>query len=802
MMTKKITFLIVLIALFFVLPAKAQMTQVIRGTVTDKDSKYPLIGVNVVVEGSTPTIGVATNTNGEFELPPLKIGKYTLLFTYLGYKPAKARDITIVTGKQTVLQIEMEEQAITTDEVIVKGFRKGETLNKMVSVSARSFSKAETERYAGGLGDPGRMASNFAGVEQAGDGRNDIVIRGNSPMGLQWRIEGMDIPSPNHWSATGTTGGPVTMLNNNFLANSDFLTGAFPAQYGNALSGVFDLKMRSGNSHETEFTGQIGYNGFEFMAEGPFSKNYNGSYMVSYRYSVPALISLLGSTDDGLAPNYQDFTLKVDLPTKTAGKFSLFAITGKSSINVQASEVENSEQYSTLSSTNTFNESKLGILGTNHQYFFNEKSYLYTTFAISGSLVRTNVDSIRTNWVYNSPTDSVKNETWLPFYVENNYEVITSAATRYVNKINSKNTITAGFGYKNYAMAVRDSFRILTDTTDYYIKDTDTEKKGVNLINSYFEWQHKFNNKLTFNSGLHFTGLLMNQTYALEPRAGLSYELSPSVKIGAGYGMHSKMQTLLCYFVNSRNEQTGEYFQTNNNLDFSRAHHYVISYDQMFTTNLHLKVEAYYQNLYNIPVTSYPSYYSIINEGATFHLNRVDSLVNKGTGKNYGIELTLERYLANNFYYMLTGSVFDSKYTPSDGIERNTTFATNYATNLLTGYEYRITEKYSLDCNVRFVYSGGKRNQFIDFEASQKAGETVYNDEKHFSERESDYMRLDLRLGLKNYYRRFSQEWAIDISNITNHKNVYMRTYNVETNEIDYVYQAGLSFMFLYRINF
>jgi hypothetical protein len=175
----------------------------------------------------------------------------------------------------------------TLDDVTVRpDIRKDQAINEMAVVSARSFTIDETERYAGSLGDPSRMAANFAGVTSVSDQRNDIVIRGNSPLGLLWRLEGLEIPNPNHFGSIGTTGGPISMLNINHLTNSDFYTGAFPAEYGNALAGAFDIRMRNGNNQKHEFMGQMGFNGFELGAEGPFSSNSQASYMANFRYST------------------------------------------------------------------------------------------------------------------------------------------------------------------------------------------------------------------------------------------------------------------------------------------------------------------------------------------------------------------------------------------------------------------------------------------------------------------------------------------------------------------------------------
>jgi len=183
------------------------------------------------------------------------------------------------------------------------------------------------------------MVSNFAGVMSSNDSRNDIVIRGNSPMGLLWRIDGVEVPNPNHFGAQGTTGGPVSMLNQNLLSNSDFMTGAFPSEYGNALSGVFDINLRSGNKNKFEFTGQVGFNGFEFAAEGPIwlgKNNTKGSFVVDYRYSTMELVNKLGiDFGTGAAiPKYKDLTIITDIPTKKAGRFKFIGIYGNSFIQL------------------------------------------------------------------------------------------------------------------------------------------------------------------------------------------------------------------------------------------------------------------------------------------------------------------------------------------------------------------------------------------------------------------------------------------------------------------------------------
>src|SRR6476660_8936810 len=228
----------VILTLLILSVAGNAQTQTLRGTVTDYDSKFPLVGVNVILyRDSVIAKVVSTDENGNFKMENVPVGRNKIKFSYIGYEEQTMDNVIVTSGKEVVLNVAMNESVHEINEVVVSAFKPGETRNEMATVSARPFTIEETDRYAGSRGDPARMASNFAGVQGADDSRNDIVIRGNSPGGVLWRLEGVDIPNPNHFSVPGTTGGPVSMLNSKTLGNSDFFTGAFPAEYGNATGG-------------------------------------------------------------------------------------------------------------------------------------------------------------------------------------------------------------------------------------------------------------------------------------------------------------------------------------------------------------------------------------------------------------------------------------------------------------------------------------------------------------------------------------------------------------------------------------
>ncbi|HKM93537.1 MAG TPA: carboxypeptidase-like regulatory domain-containing protein [Prolixibacteraceae bacterium] len=786
---------ILVFSTFFVLSIYSfgQFKQNIRGEVIDQASKVTLPGASISLYNGEKQAGTITNEKGLFVFENLSIGRYELIVSFLGYEPYVVKNINLESGKEKLLTIELTEKVENLDEVVVKAYNKGEVMNEMAAISARSFSVRETELYAGSLGDPSRMASNFAGVITANDSRNDIIIRGNSSLGLLWKLDGVSIPNPNHFGALGTTGGPVSMLNNNVLSNSDFFTGAFPAEYGNALSGVFDLKMRSGNNQKHEFVLQMGFGGFEVGAEGPISRKSGSSYIVNYRYSIPALMDKFGFiAAGGGVPKYQDLNMKFNLPTKNIGVFSVFALGGISSIEFQQSDDEGGNAYGTLTNTRTCNSSNMGVVGVSNRFFPDNKSNLFTSVAASFQGVNTQIDS-----TYDNRADK-------RFFGEGHKEQKISASTKYTRKINPKNTFKTGVTFETFAIDLRDSVdgSVYTPPLYHYVNSLNTQETGLNLVQAFGEWQHKFTSKLTLYTGLHFQQFLFNSTNAFDPRLSMSYQANKRAKFSIAYGMHSQLQPLYVYFVEDYDGDKNLYTQTNNGLDFTKAQHFVAGYDQLIGKELKLKIETYYQHISDIPVTQSATYFSMVNEGNTFNQSRVSNLVNDGLGQNYGVEFTLEKYLSNNYYFLLTNSLFDSKYKASDNVWRNTEFNTNYVLNALGGYQVALTKTMSIDMNLRVIWSGGKRNLFIDLEQSKIANETVYDDARAYSVRETDYFRFDGRVALKINGKKITQEWALDITNLTNHKNIYSSYYDTELKDIAYVYQQGLYPMVLYRINF
>lgn len=772
--------------------AQQGATQTIKGTILDAQSKYPLVGANIIVIGAEPLIGTSTDTDGQFKLTNVPLGRQALKVSYLGYQERTLTNILVTSGKEVVLTIDLEEQVITAQEVVVRAERdKAGTNNELATVSARSFDVEETSRYAGSRNDPARMAANFAGVSGANDARNDIVIRGNSPAGLLWRLEGINIPNPNHYGALGASGGPVSMLNNNVLDRSDFMTAAFPAQYGNALAGVFDLQMRSGNNEKREYLGQIGFNGFELGAEGPFSKDSKASYLVNYRYSTLGVFQTLGIEfgTGSATPQYQDLSFKIDIPTAKTGRFTVFGVGGTSNIKFLGNEVDTTSSSNLFGEENsdTYSNFRTGVAGISHLYYFNPSTYSKISLAASSAWQSFKDDSL-------SIEDRTPIRRESADFTQNKFSVNALVS----KKFNARNNLTTGVIVDLYDFSLTNQM-LNEQQVLYPIRNTQGQSF---LSQAYAQWQHRFSEQLTLNTGLNFQHFSLNNSRALEPRIGLRYQLAPRQSVNFGYGYHSQMQPLLTYFNQTAVAENVDVL-TNKNMEFTRSQHFALGYDHMLGSNLRLKLETYYQYISNAPVESRSSSFSMLNAGADFNIPAEDSLVNEGTGRNYGIELTLEKFYSNGYYFLFTSSLFDSRYTGSDQVLRNTTFNGRYVVNLLAGKEFKVGRKNnSFNIDWKLTMAGGRQVTPIDFEKSQLAREAVYLENEAFSQQLNDYFRTDIKISYRMNRKKTTHEFSLDLQNVTNNQNVFMQRYNARTNRIATEYQIGFFPIPQYRILF
>ena len=478
----------------------------------------------------------------------------------------------------------------------------------------------------------------------------------------------------------------------------------------------------------------------------------------------------------------------MDVPGTKPGRFKVFGLMGNSFIQLgreAADTLENS--YNGRGSATDFG-SGLAVAGLSNAYYFNESSRLKTTLSYQQTSSVTRLDSLL------GSARTIK-----PFLRSEQQENKLSLTSQFRQKINARNNYSFGIILDNYTIDYIDSL----DHPDYAGFVTRNKIAGnLFMLRTYGRYQHKFSDRLMACSGIHIQYFGLNNETAFEPRLGMRWQFADRQSMSFGYGLHGQIQPKSVYFYESYEEATGSYHQTNSDLGSARSNHLVLGYDYLFAPDFRLKLETYYQYLNNIPVKESAPEFSLANTGDFFGIPMEDSLLNSGTGNNYGLEMTVEKFLSKGYYFLFTASVFDSKYRGYDWITRNTAFNGNYVFNLLGGYEHRISEKLMLTVDLKAVLAGGRRYVPINLEASILSHDEELDWNRAYESKYDDYFRTDLRIGLKKNNKRYSQEWGVDLQNLTGFQSTFMKGYDAGKAEVYTVYQQGFYPMFLYRINF
>ena len=660
-------------------------TQTVRGQVCDVASGEPMIGVTITVENGT-TLATVSDLDGNFMIQNVPVGRHSVRASYVGYEPVLLKEQLVSSGKELVLNLRMRESISELGEVVVKPrVNKQLPLNEMAQVGARMFSVEEATRYAGGMADPARTASMFAGVATGG-ATNGISIHGNSPQMLQWRVEGVEVNNPNHFAEITEAGGGVfTSLNGTVLANSDFLTGAMPAEFGNALSGAFDMKMRVGNNSKYEHAIQVGTLGVDFASEGPLGKGSKASYLVNYRYSFLEIAKKLHAINmEKETLDYQDLSFKLNMPTTKAGTFAVW-FTGL--LDHYENDVPDVSEWETLWDMNdSWSRQSNCAAGLNHTYRFNNGGTLHSSVAFTSTYRKLGVNNYDDKMA-KTPGMNGRNSQW---------NVIISA--QHQQKLSSRYTMQNGFEHQHLAFNTWLDWIHEVGGPLYRVYES---KDYTGLTRLYSSHKLALSRRFSTVAGVNVMWFNLNNQWLVEPRVSVQYKTTPSSTLSLAYALNSRKEATDTYFVVLDGKNPNE------DLGLTRSHHISASFAQRLGENAMLKIEPYWQWLFDVPVEQGTTY-SIINH-RNFFQDR--ALVNEGAGRNYGIDLTLERYLKDGFYGMFTASVFKSEYRDAQGQWHHTRQDRGYITNILGGKEWMVgkSRKNVLGINGRLTLMGGDR---------------------------------------------------------------------------------------------
>ncbi|HAS40823.1 MAG TPA: hypothetical protein DCS93_10105 [Microscillaceae bacterium] len=759
------------------------LTQRISGQIVDAVSRQPIIGATVTVLNTQPLLGGVTSADGRFTIANVPIGRHDVQVSYIGYETVVQESILVTSARVYNLNVLLKETTENLELITIKAGQNKEALNTIAKVSARSFSLEESTRFAGGLSDPSRVAYSFAGVTFGAAQDNGVVIRGNSPTKVLWRIEGVEVPGASHFGGGNLAGaGLITIFSSNVLGTSDFLTGAFPAEYGNATSGVFDVNFRAGSQDQTKYALQLGVLAADVAIEGPLKKNSKASYLVNYRHGF---IGYYGRLAGGVAPDYQDVSFKLNLPTAQAGNFSVWGIGGLSSLfSPYQRYKEEEEEDGTIEIEQRETESDfqeddidfdMAAVGVRHELLLSKRLLLNSSLAFS-----TNGYQSEAKWF--TPESPTSNNGILSPY--------TSLQNR-----ESKFTFTSNLSYK-FSRGISNTTGIIADYLTYKAVARQANRPEQPLqefvnttgntyyLQAYTQSDFQLTSALSFQVGVNLGYFGINQEVTLEPRAGLSWQFLPAFTLGFGYGRHTRREELKVYFFDY--QATDGSIQTNEPLKRLKADHYVASLNWQITPNLRLNIEGYYQRLFDVPVAS-DSSYSLINYTQLWELDR--QLTNDGTGENYGIDVTFEQSFHNNYYYLITTSFFDSKYIGGDGVERNTLFNRGYVTTLTAGKEFVIRSRKKkrlkfLGLNINATYMAGQRNTPFIQDQSIREERVVLDYRRLYTGQNPPELWINYGITYKINKEKSTVTWGLDMQNgiFTEQRQGY--EYNFVTNSV------------------
>lgn len=749
------------------------LTQTIRGNISNKTSRQPVFGANLVLNGTEKR--VVSDLSGNFLIENVAIGRHSITCSAMGYELYVSEEFILNSAKEAVLSIELIEKPIELNTLsIVTARDLSRPVNETAFVSARSFTTEDTERIPASINDPGRMAMAYPGVKPGRDeSENKLLIRGNSPFGVLWRLEGIDIPSPNHFAVPGSGGAGVTAFSAQLLSRSDFYTGGMPAEYGNTISSAFDIHFREGNKQRREYRIKAGLVGLDLSTEGPI-KNGRSSYLVNYRYSTLGLLSQLGFylAGERTVNAFQDLSFNLVFPGKNGKNITtVFGIGGVS--KERHIPVKNPQERNPALPDEWEDRQKpanMGVVGITHTSNINDRSSVNYVIALIGSDIRREFDTLSLN------------DQRFRYDTQKYTESRLAGSLAYNYKLGSHSRFKAGLFLNHVNFDFYKSVTQRRSSASNYLSEL-TSFKGSGQTQTaqvYAQIVHTLLPGFTVNTGLHFMQLFLNNTSSLEPRISFQYHLPKRHTLSLAYGIYSQLLPLSSYFYLKQDTIAGRATETrpNKNLALPRSQYLIAGYQYFISSQLKITIEAYYQFLRKVPVEVERSTgYYLLNFSDGFPEIPV---VSKGKGKNKGIDLGIEKFFTNNYYLLITASLFDSRYKTHFESYLNSAFNDKFSTALTTGREFQFKNGSVLQIGFKTLFNGGFRYTPADPILSKEQNRFVFQEGAYFQNQAPAYFRIDGRIAFRTNKKKYASNLSLDVQNVTGRSNVTSMRYNTE----------------------
>ncbi|MEL6534422.1 MAG: TonB-dependent receptor [Bacteroidota bacterium] len=776
--------------LFFSCSALGQ-TQTLRGRVIDGSNQQPLIGATVKLLDTNPLKGGTTDENGRYVITDIPAGRYDVEFSYVGYSTRIENGVVISTGRETQLSVTLKENRFELEEVVVSSNQRA-VLNEAALLSARTFRVEELGRIPGGIDDPARMARKFAGVSPNSSVlSNNINIRGNSSRAVLWRLEDVDVYNPNHFGVLGGNSGTISILSQRLLSNTDFYTGAFPADYGNSIGAIFDVRFRNGNMEKRSHSAQLSFLGIDFATEGPIGKKGNTSYLLNYRYSTTGILDAFFQL--GAIPVFQDLSFKVHHITDRGGQWDLFGFGGISNISFDAVLDTAAWNDTPGANSGSRNSNVSGTVGTS--YFHPMSDRTYAKFMVIG----TGINIQQKRWFQNQ--DLLTADTTQKM---SDYDARISLSGFINHKFSDRHTHRSGVML--HGLGSRVSFLQANDADAGMGSQSpfDTVRVGSGtsaLVQAYTRSQFYVNPKWQLNAGVHFMYFPFTGEAVVEPRLGARWQINPAQTLTFGYGLHSQVEPFFAYI--SERPVNGVLVRQNDDLRFNKAHHINVAWYYNWTDKLRMGIEAYYQHQFDLVVGEDLPIARVA--GIDFLFESFD-LNNEGTGRNFGIEASLERSFSQGYYFLANASVFDATYVAADGVRRNSQFNAQYVANVVVGKEWVVGQRKGrnnlLSANLAGTYGGPQYFTPLDVPTSVAEGQFVFDYANPNSRRQDPLLFLDASVVYRVNKEKYNSEWTLQINNMLNAQPVVGELFDQVNGEADPIFGTGFFPLLSWRINF
>jgi hypothetical protein len=722
----------------------AAQTGVIEGKITNAFNKEPIAYAIVQVEATT--FGATSDENGAYTITGLNPGMYNLKVSLIGYKPITIYEVQVKSANATFSNIEMEEISTVIQEAVITAqpfIKKEES-----PLSLSSIGVSEIKRNPGGNRDISKVIQSLPGVAVTSSFRNDIIVRGGSPNENRFYLDGIEVPTINHFSTQGASGGPVGLINVDFIQNVDFYSGAFPANRGNALSSVLEFKFKDARTDKPAYSFSLGSNDLAATIETPLTKN--STLIASWRRSY--LQFLFQALDLPFLPKYDDFQFKGEIKPDQNNIIEIIGLGAIDKVTLNTSATPTEENQYVLSQIPTNQQWNYTIGGSWRHFTKNS----YQTFVISR------------NYLNNSAQKYVDNDESNP-----DKKLLDYQSTEAENKIRVEETLRANDWKVNYGAGIE--WADYTTTTFQKLANELTlnysSKIGVFKYGAFGQVSKGILHKrlgLSFGTrldGNNFNDHMANPLNQFSPRLSASYSLSEKIAINFNTGIY---QQLPPYTTLGYRNTSGAL--VNEDVQYIQSKHLVLGLEYNTSNNSRITLEGFYKLYSHYPMDLIDSI-SLANKGSDFGVIGNAPVTSTNKGRSYGLEFFFQQKLFHDFYGLLSYTFVRSEFQNFDGNYVASSWDYRHMLSITGGKLF----KHNWEVGAKFRYNSGSPYTPYDLQASAlKTNYDVTNsgipDYTQLNTlRIEPFYQFDVRVDKKYNFKKWSLDIYLDIQNITNH---------------------------------